>query len=85
MKADETKSCEQCRLYAKLQEPFHYEKLGYPDGVTVYGFCTKDINRLHSFYPVYLPDGGSCNDFICKSQNVKQHTQPVDGQLCIEV
>lgn len=76
--------CEQCKLYAKLQEPFHYERQGYPEGVTVYGFCTKDIKRLHSFYPIYLSDGGVCKAFLPKIKYRKQTSQPVDGQLNME-
>ena len=69
--AKEITRCEQCKLYAELKEPFHYEKLGYPEGVTVYGFCTKDIKRLQFFYPVYLPDGGVCKAFVKKTQHTK--------------
>lgn len=73
--------CEQCRRYAPLQDPFHYECNGYPEGVTVYGFCTKDIGRLRSFYPVYIPDSGStCDDYLQKP-HIKKTIEPVNGQL----
>lgn len=55
--------CGQCQLYAPLAAPFHYAKSGYPEGVTVYGFCAKDASSRFTFYPVYLPDGGQCKAF----------------------
>ena len=55
--------CEKCKYFAALVEPYHYKKDGYPDGVTVYGFCAKDAERRFIFYPVYLPDGGACREF----------------------
>lgn len=55
--------CEGCKFYLPLTEPFQYEKTGYPQGVTVYGFCAKDAAWRGSFYPVYLPDGGVCKSF----------------------
>ena len=55
--------CSKCAHYAELKSPFHYEKNGYPIGVTVYGFCGKQAIKMFSFYPVYLPDGGICKEF----------------------
>lgn len=56
--------CGLCRHYIELSVPYRYDKVGYPDGVTVYGFCAKNAQRTGSFYPVYLPDGGVCRDFL---------------------
>ena len=60
--------CEQCKYYIKLGIPYCYKQKGYKNGVTVYGFCAKDVERLFSFYPVYLPNGGVCKAFqkICE-------------------
>lgn len=60
--------CEQCKYYIKLGIPYCYKQKRYKNGVTVYGFCAKDVERLFSFYPVYLPDGGVCKAFqkICE-------------------
>lgn len=55
--------CGGCAYYAPLQTPFHFVKAGYPEGVTVYGFCAKNAASNLSFYPVYLPDGGQCKGF----------------------
>lgn len=77
--------CSRCRFYLELPAPFHYEKDGYPDGVTVYGFCTKDTVRRSTFYPVYLPDGGACDAFKSMTRQSKQADSPVDGQMCMEV
>lgn len=77
--------CDGCRHYIPLAEPFHYEKSGYPQGVTVYGFCSKDVTRNFAFYPVYLPDGGICDAFKPKPKQGKKPEQPVDGQMCMEV
>lgn len=55
--------CERCAHYAKLENQFHYDKDGYKEGVTVWGFCAKDVKRSFHFYPVYVPDGGVCKDF----------------------
>lgn len=70
MADEETKAtrCGNCQNYAALAEPFHYEKAGYPEGVTVYGFCTKDAKARGVFYPVYLPDGGICKIFKGRRQ-----------------
>lgn len=74
--------CEQCTYYAKLETPFHYEKDGYPDGVTVWGFCAKDVKRSFGFYPVYVPDGGVCKEFMRKStRNTSIDT--VNGQITL--
>lgn len=60
----ETTRCARCQLFAELKKPFHLEMPGYPDGVTVYGFCAKDAGpSVVSFYPVYIPDGGICKHF----------------------
>ena len=77
--------CEQCKHYAPLAMPFHYEKLGYPVGVTVYGFCTKNAAQRSSFYPVYIPDGGVCTDYAKKSQRGKKPDSPIEGQMKLEV
>lgn len=55
--------CEQCAHYAKLEAPFHYKKEGYTDGVTIYGFCGKNVDVSTTMYPVYIPDGGVCAEF----------------------
>ena len=55
--------CGKCRHYAELKEPFHYEKDGYKEGVTVFGFCGKNVTKTFFLYPVYLPDGGVCKEF----------------------
>ena len=60
---EEPSRCSQCGFFVELKAPFHYEKEGYPEGVTVYGFCSKDVTRNFYFYPVYLPDGGICKSF----------------------
>lgn len=67
--------CEMCRHYARLENPFRYDKEGYMDGVTVFGFCAKDIKRLSSFHPVYVPDGGVCKSFQLCSR-IKTETDP---------
>lgn len=77
--------CEKCRSFLPLQAPFHYEKSGYPDGVTVYGFCTKDVTRNSYFYPVYIPDGGTCKSFKGMVRQNKQAVTSVDGQMYLEV
>lgn len=75
--------CERCKYYAKLKAPYHYEKDGYKDGVTVYGFCTKNA-KLFSFYPVYIPDGGVCKDFCGMLDGTqKPQTEPVEGQMTL--
>lgn len=79
--AENRTSCEQCKLFIELKEPFCYEKTGYPQGVTVYGFCTKDIHRLNNLYPVYIPDGGVCGDFV---RDPKKPDPPPNVQLVIE-
>lgn len=62
--------CGQCQHYAELKEPFHYEAEGYPVGITVYGFCGKSAEpAINHFFPVYLPDGGVCNDYMKKRSN----------------
>lgn len=74
--------CEQCAYYVKLEEPYHYEKDGYKDGVTVYGFCVKDVRRNFCFYPVYLPDDGACKAFMRKrTRNTSINT--VIGQITL--
>lgn len=59
--------CGQCKHFAQLAVPFHYSKDGYPDGITVHGFCAKDVQRSFNFYPVYLPDSGVCKAFKKKA------------------
>lgn len=67
--AQETR-CGRCQFYAELKEPFHYDANGYPDGVTIYGFCAKGNSPLVSrFYPVYLPNGGVCKSYLKKEEN----------------
>lgn len=56
--------CERCKYYAISEEPFHYDSNGYPDGITVYGFCGKDARNRYVFFPVYQPDGVACKSFI---------------------
>lgn len=74
--------CEQCAHYVKLESPYHYEKDGYPDGVTVYGFCAKDVRRNFYFYPVYIQNGGVCKGFMRKSaRNTSIDT--VSGQITL--
>ena len=64
---DQSTRCSQCQLYAELKEPFHYDAPGYPEGVTVHGFCSKDNSPwVSKFYPIYLPNGGVCKSYIKK-------------------
>lgn len=69
--------CDGCANYAGLKEPYHYEKEGYPQGVTVYGFCAKNVRSMFSFYPVYLPDGGVCTAF--KKRRLLAESNRSDG------
>ena len=55
----EEKTCTTCKHYAGLAQPFSFEKAGYMQPVTVYGFCSKDTRARGCFYPVYIPDSGS--------------------------
>lgn len=55
-------NCDLCRHYVPLAAPYHYDKPDYPDGVTVHGFCAKDLSR-GAWYPVYLPDSCACKSF----------------------
>lgn len=65
--------CGQCEHYAELKTPFHYKLAGYPDGVTVYGFCGKNARAIVStFFPVYLPDGGVCKVFTPLTKTVQE-------------
>lgn len=75
--------CDRCKHYAKLEEPYHYDAHGYPEGVTVPGFCGKDAKNSFRFYPVYLPDGGVCKGFSAK-KGIKRHVEPKENQLMLE-
>lgn len=61
--ADDNSGCGKCAHYAELKAPFHYVKEGYPDGITVYGFCGYKVKSTFSFYPVYISEGGVCKTF----------------------
>lgn len=75
--------CERCEYYAKSEEPFHYDSNGYPDGITVYGFCGKDARSRYVFFPVYQPDGVACKSFICK-KGKKRELEPQVIQTVLE-
>lgn len=72
--------CGTCRYYIELPVPYKYEKDGYPDGITVYGFCTKATQARGVFFPVYIPDGGVCKDYK-KSYPAKKKTANCDMQM----
>lgn len=76
--------CDRCAHYIKLEVPYHYEKDGYPDGVTVYGFCAKDVRRNFAFYPVYLPDGGVCKAFKHKGGAKSTSDGEMSGQIVMK-
>lgn len=76
-------NCEKCKHYAKLEHPFQYAKSGYPDGVTVYGFCGKNATKSFSFYPVYIPDGGACKEFKQRGGLRSDHME-LQNQLVME-
>lgn len=65
--------CGQCRHYIELQEPYRYDKAGYLDGVTVYGFCAKAVIARGVFFPVYIPDAGACKDFKRLPRAPREH------------
>lgn len=79
----EATRCDRCKHYAKLEEPYHYDAHGYPEGVTVYGFCGKSAKATFAFYPIYIPDGGVCKDFSRK-KGVKRGVPNQEGQLVLE-
>lgn len=74
-KEENVTRCGMCQNYLELAEPFHYEKSGYPEGVTVYGFCAKDARSRGGFYPVYLPDGGKCITYRKKKEAKSSHDE----------
>lgn len=53
-------NCYSCKWFLDLKKPHTYPCNGYPEGVTVHGFCSKD-EKTFSFYPVYIPYG------VCKN------------------
>ena len=59
-------NCYSCKWFLELKKPhiyLHYDLKGNPDDeVTVYGICGKN-EQLFRFYPIYIPNAGSCNDF----------------------
>lgn len=59
-KKNESKSCYNCRFFAKLEKP--YER---SDGAVIYGYCfvsgDKDYSpNMGKGYPVFI-DGGVCD------------------------
>lgn len=76
--------CDRCKHYAKLENPFQYDKEGYPDGIVVHGFCAKDVKRIFSFYPVYLPNGGVCKSFQRRNRIGNETTSKLENQLVLE-
>ena len=62
------KSCNTCRYYAELKEPFERS-----DGAVIYGYCFKDGDKDYSpnmgkGYAVFV-DGGGC---ACKQHKRKK-------------
>lgn len=76
--------CEQCTYYAKLEAPYHYEKDGYKGGVTIYGFCAKNVAVTFSLYPVYIPNGGVCKAFKQKKGEKPISADEMRGQITME-
>lgn len=62
--------CKLCEHFAEFKEPFHYEALGYEEGVIVYGVCYKNCKN-HICFPVYITDSGYDCTGLKKKKDVK--------------
>ncbi len=72
--------CGQCKNYSVLNKPRKIK-----DDIQVYGFCFKDFRENYgNMYPVYIPDGGGCKDFIKRSDKREEYEYEISQEFKCE-